>query len=81
MGYGFGYGHCWGCKKPFPFHPNLVPSIKIDRKTGKPDPLNGTREPVCEACMIDCNIKRKAMGLEPHPIDPRAYGIAREEEI
>lgn len=81
MGYAFGYACCWACKVPFPFHPDYVPSLKINRKTNKVDSINGKREPICESCMTLTNEKRKAMGLEPHPIDPRAYGIAREEEI
>jgi hypothetical protein len=81
MGYVFATAPCFGCGRAFPFHPDLVPSIPINPETGKEDKVKGIREPVCESCMLIVNEKRKAMGLEPHPIDPRAYDIAGEEEV
>lgn len=66
-GFAFAMGTCLACKKTFTFHPSFVPA------------LGG--EPVCESCMELVNEKRKAMGLDPHPIHPRAYDVAEENEL
>ncbi|MGW8177946.1 MAG: hypothetical protein ACWGQW_04015 [bacterium] len=81
MGWCFGAAPCWGCGRVFPFHPDLVPSIPINLETGKVDPVNGKRQPVCHSCMLEVNEKRKKMGLDPHPIHPQAYDIANEGEV
>lgn len=64
-------GPCFVCKQVFSFHPNKVPSVRV----------NGRREPVCRACVEAANPKRAANGLEPIEVLEGAYGSAPEEEI
>jgi hypothetical protein len=64
MGYVFIIGNCFACKRPFTFNATWVPSVRDD---------SGVRQPVCESCMNLANVKREAMGLDPHPIHPDAY--------
>lgn len=64
-------GPCYGCKRVFSFHPNKVPSIRV----------NGVREPICESCVRIANPRRIANGLPPIEILPGAYDGAAEEEI
>jgi len=64
-------GTCVGCKKPFSFHPNLVPSVRV----------RGSREPICKACVTAANPKRIANGLEPIVILPGAYEAAEESAV
>jgi hypothetical protein len=71
MGFVSGYGECVGCKKPFSFNPNLVPSVRV----------NGVREPVCGACVEKVNPGRVANGLEPIMVLPGAYEAAEESSI
>lgn len=71
MGYTFIMGHCYTCKNLFTFHPHKVPSIRI----------KGTKEPICKACMLAANSKRKALNLDPHPINPDAYEACEEYEL
>ncbi len=65
MSYMFAVSPCLCCKQPFPCNPDKVPSLTVD----------GTREPICSACMEQANAKRVEMGIEPHPIHPEAYGV------
>ena len=63
MGYMLVAGECFGCKQPFTFSPDLVPSVRV----------NGRREPICRACVDRVNPRRKANGLpEIRPL-PGAY--------
>lgn len=71
MGYVMAMGPCIGCKLPFSFNPIKVPSLTI----------NGTREPICQACVDRVNPVRKANGLEPIVPLPGAYEAAEESEL
>ena len=62
---------CYLCHEPFSYHPNKVPSVRV----------NGKREPICETCIRMVNEARVARGLEPFPILPGAYEGGPEEEI
>lgn len=72
MGYAFMMGRCCICQEPFHFHPHKVPSIRN---------AAGHRQPVCQPCMTLANEKRKAEGLEPHPILAGAYEPFHESEL
>ena len=63
MGYYYGMGACYCCRRPFTFNVHLVPSIKID----------GVRQPLCRDCIERANPKRIANGLEPVVPHPDAY--------
>lgn len=65
------YSACAGCRRPIAYNPHFVPSIRID----------GVREPVCQACVDVRNAHRKAKGLPPDVIDPRAYEPLPESEL
>ena len=71
MGYALMFGTCIGCKKPFGFNPNRVPSIRVD----------GQREPVCLECVSLANPERIARGLEPIVPHPQAYEPCNEDEL
>jgi hypothetical protein len=62
---------CLQCGRPFSFNPLKVPSYRV----------NGVREPICEECMNDLNVQRKALGLDPFPIAPDAYAAIPETEL
>ena len=79
MGYVYATSECLSCKQLFSYNPLRVPSLRVNAQ-GQPDP-NGTREPVCRGCMDRANLKRKEMGLEPHPIHPDAYEPVDEHEL
>jgi len=70
-GYVFATGNCIGCGQAFTFNPLRVPSI----------PINGTREPVCRACIERANQRRPALGLEPIIPLPGAYEPCPEGEL
>jgi len=53
------------------FHPNLVPSLRI----------NGTREPICRTCIDVANPIREEKGLAPITILPAAYEPAEESSV
>lgn len=55
MGFMFAMGTCYGCKRPFTFNPDLVPSVRVD----------GSREPICLACVAIANPEREKNGLAP----------------
>jgi hypothetical protein len=63
MGFMFVVGACYGCKRPFSFNADKVPSIRI----------NGEREPICQSCVDRVNPQRVANGLEPIVPLPGAY--------
>jgi len=64
-------GTCIGCREPFSFHPNLVPSVRV----------RGSREPICKACVDKANPERIKRGLAPIAILPGAYEAAAEAEV
>lgn len=84
---------CAACGRMFGFNPNLVPSVWIDSRTGRP-PDDGNPEPdelaermshsdkrpVCETCMVAVNERREAMGLERWPVLPGAYDPVDEAD-
>jgi hypothetical protein len=77
----------------FGSNPNLVPSVWIDARTGRP-PDDGNPEPqvlaerlhhsdkrpVCETCIVAVNMRRAAMGLEQWPVLPGAYDPVDEDD-
>ncbi len=65
------YGFCCGCGSLISFHPNKVPSIRV----------NGTKEPVCRNCIEAANAQRVAEGGEPFVIDPDAYEACPAHEL
>jgi hypothetical protein len=71
MGYALCHGSCIGCGRIFSFNPMRVPSVTI----------NGSREPICEACVERVNPLRKANGLEPIVPFPDAYEPCDESEL
>lgn len=81
-GYVFVMGVCYGCRHPFSFNPNLVPSLTI--KNGKqvtPGTPGSAREPFCQSCITKANVVRSKNGLSPLVIHPDAYKPCPEEEI
>lgn len=62
-GYMFATGPCAGCRRPFSFNPELVPSVTI----------NGRREPFCLDCIELANPRRAEKGLPPIVPLPGAY--------
>ncbi len=71
MGYAYCIGQCLFCRKTFNFNPVYVPSLRV----------NGTKEPVCERCITEANVKRKERGNAPLTIHPEAYEPCPEEEL
>ena len=71
MGYVFVAGSCYCCNKLITFHPNKVPSIRV----------NGKREPVCRDCIARANVERVKNGLPAFEIPAGAYEPAPEEEV
>lgn len=71
MGYIQAFSACVGCRRPFFYNPNRVPSITID----------GVREPICASCVARVNPRRIANGLDPIVPLPGAYDAADETEI
>ena len=63
MGYMFVMGECYGCQTIFSFSAERVPSVTV----------NGSREPICRACVARVNPMRVANGLAPIVILPGAY--------
>jgi hypothetical protein len=55
MGYFFGLSPCYGCKVPFTYNVDRVPSLIV----------NGVREPICADCVTRANELRKKNG---HPL-------------
>lgn len=71
MGFVFIHSTCFGCGQPFAYHPNRVPSVRI----------NGQREPICAACVERANPLRIKNGLDPIVPLPGAYEPADEHSI
>ena len=84
----FAYGACYACGSLFTFNPELVPSVHVDPKTGRPPDVDSdgnpraytaaeearsVREPICSACIGLVNAKRAAMGNPPIAVLPGAY--------
>ena len=63
MGYMSVMGACIGCGTIFSFSASKVPSVVV----------NGSREPICEACVKKYNPIREAKGLPPIVPLPGAY--------
>ncbi len=70
-GYVYVMGACFSCKKLMSFHPNHVPSMRIE----------GTREPFCRDCIERANPERIKNGLDAITIHPKAYEAAPENEV
>jgi hypothetical protein len=62
---------CFGCKRLFSYHPNKVPSI----------PIEGERQPICQACVDEVNPRRIKNGLPPIKVLPGAYEPADEDDV
>jgi hypothetical protein len=73
MGVAFAMSACFGCGRVFTYNPLRVPSIH--------SPISGTREPICLACVEQCNPKRIANGLDPIVPFPDAYDACDESEL
>ena len=71
MGYVFAHSICFGCKQVFSYNPMKVPSIPID----------GEREPICQACVDRINPERIKNGLPPIVPAPDAYEPCNETEL
>lgn len=71
MGYAIAISPCIGCGRTFAYNPVLVPSV----------PVNGVKEPICQACVDAANPKRIANGLEPIRVLPGAYEPAEESQL
>jgi hypothetical protein len=67
-------GNCVSCGALFSFNPERVPSIRVIRKGERwvPDPT-GTREPICEPCVVRGNRIREEKGMPPIVIVEDAY--------
>jgi len=70
-GYVFATSACYGCKTLFCYHPNLVPSVRVD----------GVREPICLSCVERANPQRIKNGLDPIHVLPGAYDSCEEGEL
>ena len=79
MGWAYIIGTCFGCKKPFSFHPHRVPAIRVNSR-GEQDP-NGSREPICQTCVDAVNPMRVKNGLVPIQILPGAYEPCNAQEL
>ena len=62
---------CVSCRKVFGYHPHKVPSITIQ----------GKREPICRACVLNANPQRRELGLPEIEILPGAYDGCPESEL
>lgn len=71
MGYVQAISACCGCGRIFCYNPHRVPSCIV----------NGTREPICEACVRHYNPIRRAKGLDEIKILPGAYEAMDEGEL
>ena len=71
MGYALCVGACLGCGRTFSFNPVTVPSMTY----------NGTREPICQACVNRVNPLREKNGLPPIVPAPDAYEACDESQL
>ncbi len=69
MGYYTVTAPCCNCKNIFSFHPNKVPSIRI----------NGIREPICKTCVDRSNVERKEKGMPLITYTSDAYQVVHDE--
>jgi hypothetical protein len=70
-GYVFATSACVGCRRIFSYNPMRVPSLTI----------NGSREPICQACVERVNPARIKNGLPPIVPLPDAYEACDESEL
>ena len=70
-GYVFATSACVGCRRIFSYNPMRVPSLTI----------NGSREPICQACVERVNPTRIKNGLPPIVPLPDAYEPCDESEL
>lgn len=70
-GYVFATSACVGCRRIFSYNPMRVPSLTI----------NGSREPICQACVERVNPTRIKNGLPPIVPLPDAYEACDESEL
>jgi hypothetical protein len=80
MGYVSTIGTCFACGRVFGFNPHRVPSIPIDRETGRPD-AGGDRMPICRDCADKANEARRASGLPLWDVSDEAYAPIDEHEL
>jgi hypothetical protein len=71
MGFAFCISPCIGCGRLFSYNPVRVPSLTV----------NGTRQPICQACVDRANPRRIANGLPPIVPLPDAYEACEESEL
>lgn len=71
MGYAIAFSACIGCRRTFGYNPLRVPSLM----------WQGSREPICRACVDRVNPSRIANGLEPIVPAPDAYEPVNESEM
>ena len=64
-------GPCLTCKNIFSYHPNKVPSVRV----------NGVREAVCKTCIDAANIKRREIGMTDLTYADDAYEGCPEAEV
>jgi hypothetical protein len=69
MGWEMAMAPCFGCKRPFWFNTEWVPSILVD----------GVKQPVCRDCVERVNPTRVANGLAP--IVPHADAYEPREAL
>jgi hypothetical protein len=78
MGWAMMYSACCLCGRLFGYNPLHVPSLLM--RGGKLDP-DGTREPVCQACVTRGNALRERQGMLPLRVHPDAYDPVDEREL
>jgi hypothetical protein len=78
-------GPCYLCGRPFPFNPDLVPSLRVDPATNTPPDVGdhpggleaatarSVARPLCEPCVGRANKTRARMGLPPIEVLASAY--------
>jgi hypothetical protein len=71
MAYLFVMSACVVCRQPFTYNPLRVPSVVV----------NGTREPICRACVERANVVRRDRGLPTWPIFDDSYEPVDEHEV
>ena len=71
MGYVTAFSPCAACKRPFTYNPVKVPSVVV----------NGSREPICQACVTQANPLRQERGLPVINVLPGAYEACDENEL
>ena len=71
MGYALAMSACVGCGRVFGYSPTKVPSVLVD----------GSREPICESCVVRFNAIRAERGLPLIVPKPGAYEADDESEL